>query len=617
MPNADNAKLDEFVNRVREGSDIFSVASHYLNLIQKGGRYWACCPFHHEKTPSFTIDPVKGFYHCFGCGEGGNVFNFVARMEGISYFDAVKLQAKRLNIPLPNARPKSDRELELERVEKSLYDINELARNFFHNCLTMTNYGESALAYLDARGITAKTIEEFKLGYAPDDWDKLSTAFEKRGVTQKQLIDAGLAAARNRGSGVYDRFRNRIMIPITDVTGHVLAFGGRILETPSNLRVVGGNAKPAPKYLNTPETIIFNKRKVLFGLDRAVSSINREGFVIVVEGYMDAISLVSAGVTNVVATLGTAFTEDHIKILKRYSKKIVFCYDSDEAGQNATMRALPIVTAAEAQASVIIIPDGKDPDDYVRKHGRDEFWQLALNAMPMIDYRIRYVMGRADKSSVDGRINALREILSSIATMNDSALRNEYSRKLALMLSLDPNTVNDEWKKFSRVQMNTPSPTSDRVVKLKTTRTEAGNDAMWRACRAIIQTGWHATDLLQHALTSVSKENFPQTHREIIDYLEKCISEDRRPDDVSAAEQLSPQALTELSECLTDSGEELTAEEVQAYMDSLALLKIEELSRQYRQAAQELEQLEIGSPEHHAKLLEVRDIKRRLDRKRS
>ncbi|MBQ9479433.1 MAG: DNA primase, partial [Selenomonadaceae bacterium] len=590
MPNADNAKLDEFVNRVREGSDIFSVASHYLNLIQKGGRYWACCPFHHEKTPSFTIDPVKGFYHCFGCGEGGNVFNFVARMEGISYFDAVKLQAKRLNIPLPNARPKSDRELELERIEKSLYDINELARNFFHNCLTMTTYGESALAYLEARGISAKTIEEFRLGYAPDDWDKLSTAFEKRGVTQKQLIDAGLAAARNRGSGVYDRFRNRIMIPITDVTGHVLAFGGRILETPSNLRVVGGNAKPAPKYLNTPETIIFNKRKVLFGLDRAVSSITREGFVIVVEGYMDAISLVSAGVTNVVATLGTAFTEDHIKILKRYSKKIVFCYDSDEAGQNATMRALPIVTAAEAQASVIIIPDGKDPDDYVRKHGRDEFWQLALNAMPMIDYRIRYVMGRADKSSVDGRINALREILSSIATMNDSALRNEYSRKLALMLSLDPNTVNDEWKKFSRVQMNTPSPTSDRVVKLKTARTEAGNDATWRACRAIIQTGWHATDLLQHALTSISKENFPQTHREIIDYLEKCISEDRRPDDVSAAEQLSPQALTELSECLTDSGEELTAEEVQAYMDSLALLKIEELSRQYRQAAQELEQ---------------------------
>ena len=215
------ATIDDFINRVRAGSDILSVASQYVSFTQKGGRYWACCPFHQEKTPSFTVDPNKGFFHCFGCKAGGNVFNFIAQMENISYFDAVKLQAKRLNIPLPTDRQKTEREIESEREAKSLYDVNEMARNFFHNCLTVTPYGQAALNYLEGRGIDRKTIDEFKIGFAPNSWDKLSSAFRKRGITQQQLIGAGLAAKRSHGSGVYDRFRNRVMIPITDLTGHV------------------------------------------------------------------------------------------------------------------------------------------------------------------------------------------------------------------------------------------------------------------------------------------------------------------------------------------------------------------------------------------------------------
>ena len=610
------ATLDDFVNRVRSSSDILSVASQYLSFTQKSGRYWACCPFHQEKTPSFTVDPGKGFFHCFGCGAGGNVFNFVSRMENISYFDAVKLQAKRLNIPLPNERPKTDHELELEREKKSLYEINGLARNFFHNCLTMTPYGKPALDYLENRGIDRKTIDEFKIGFAPNGWSKLSSAFEKRGITPNRLIDAGLAVERKRGDGVYDRFRSRVMIPITDLTGHVLAFGGRILEQPS-IHVVGSTEKDAPKYLNTPETLVFNKRKVLFGLDRAGPSINREGFVIVVEGYMDAISLASAGIKNVVATLGTAFTADHVKILKRYAKKIVFCYDSDDAGQNATMRALPIITDANAQASVIIIPDSKDPDEYVRKHSREEFWQLALNAMPMIDYRIKYVIERADIQTPAGKLDALREILSSMSKMHDTALRNEYGRQIAAMLSLDLNTVNDEWKKFSSMRETTPSSKPNaRVVKIGTVRAEAQNDAIWYSWRNIIKTAWHAEDLLQHALASIPKESFPKVHQEIIDYLEKCSEEERHADDVTAAEELSAPALSELAECLTDSDTELTAEEVRTYMDSLELLRIEVSARQYQKAAQELEQLASDSPEYLTKLKELNDAKRLLDRKR-
>ena len=599
------AVIDDFVSRVRDNSDILTVASRYVSFVRKGNRYWACCPFHSEKTPSFTVDPLKGFYHCFGCGAGGNVFKFIAEMEHISYFDAVKLQAKRLNIPIPTDRQRSVAEIESEREEKSLYEVNELARNFFHNCLMLTPYGKPALEYLAARGISDEIIKDFKIGYAPNDWDKLATAFVKRGTSTKQLLNAGLVGTRARDGGVYDRFRNRVMIPIVDQTGHVLAFGGRILDSSDG---------DAPKYLNSPETKIFNKRRVLFGLDRAASAITREGFAIVVEGYMDAISLVANGIKNVVATLGTAFTLEHARILNRHSRRIIFCYDSDEAGQRATMRALPIITDVGAQASVIIIPDGKDPDDFVRKHGSDAFQALAADAMPMIDYRIKYVLEHVDHRTLDGKINALREILSAIAKMHDSALRNEYSRKLASALDLDPNTVNSEWKNLSLNRASNAS--TGRVVKINTVRAEAQNDAAWRSWRTLIRAGWHATDLLQHALTSIPKEEFPKLHREIVSYIEKCIKEERRPDDISAARELSDEALAELSECLVGASDELTTEEVQAYMDSLKLLRLELLGNRYRQLMNELEKHQRGSPEFAAILSEAQRVKGELDFKK-
>ncbi len=602
------AGMDSFVARVRDDSDILSVVARYVTLTQKGGRYWACCPFHSEKTPSFTVDPNKGFYHCFGCGAGGNVFNFISKMENISYFDAVKLQARRLNIPLPNERPRSVAEIEAEREEKALYEVNELARNFFHNCLTLTPYGENAREYLAGRGISEEIIKDFKLGYAPNDWDKLSNAFVKRGIATKHLIDAGLVGQRTRDRGLYDRFRDRVMIPIVDTTGHVLAFGGRVLN--SN----GDSIVDAPKYLNSPETRIFNKRRVLFGLDRAAADIRREGFAIVVEGYMDTISLVAAGIKNVIATLGTAFTVDHARILTRYSRRIIFCYDNDEAGQRATMRALPIIADAGAQASVVIVPDGKDPDEFVRKHGSDAFRELTANAMPMIDYRIKFVLDHSALNTLDDRVGALREILSSIAKMHDSALRNEYGRKIASALDLDQSTVNSEWRNISLGRASNAS--AGRVININTVRAEAQSDASWRSWRTLIRAGWHATELLEHALTLLPKEEFPKLHREIVTYLEKCIQEERRPDDVSAAQELSDEAMSELSECLVGSNEELSTEEVQSYMDSLKLLRVEFLSRQYQKLMDDLEKHPRGSPEFAETLSQAQRVKGELDVKK-
>ena len=230
--------MDKFVEQVRERSDIVSVVSRYVSLRQRSGQYWGCCPFHNERTPSFTVNPSKGFFYCFGCHEGGNVFNFISKIEHVTYFEAIKLQAENLGIPLPHyKRQRSPDEIKFDELRKSLIKINEMAQSFFHNCLMLTSYGENGRKYLTERGITESTIKEFNIGFAPDGWDMLSTAFEKRGIKSEDLITAGLSLHRKNGGGIYDKFRNRVMIPIYDIFGHVVAFGGRIIDTQKKIPI--------------------------------------------------------------------------------------------------------------------------------------------------------------------------------------------------------------------------------------------------------------------------------------------------------------------------------------------------------------------------------------------
>ena len=317
---------DDFVERVRSSSDILAVISSYVHLKKKGNRYWGCCPFHNEKTPSFSVVPQQGFFYCFGCHAGGNVFKFLSLIENVSYYEAIKLQAQRLNIPIPTYR-KNAHELAEEQERNDLLKIHELAGSFFHNCLTKTALGAPGREYFATRQINSNIIEQFKLGYAPNLWDKLYTSFIKRGIPKELLAKSGLVTIKDSGKA-YDRFRNRVIIPIADEHGHITGFGGRVITNADS-----------PKYLNSPETIIFNKRYLLFGLDQAQKAIKEQNFAIVVEGYMDAISLHSYGITNAVASLGTAFTVQQCRKILRFSPNIYFCYDSDNAGQNATMRA--------------------------------------------------------------------------------------------------------------------------------------------------------------------------------------------------------------------------------------------------------------------------------------
>lgn len=567
-----NEALDEFVEKVRAQSDILSIVSQYVPLKRKGNRYWGCCPFHQEQTPSFSIMPEKGFFYCFGCHAGGNVFKFLSLVENVTYFEAIKLQAEKLGIPMP-AREQSKEEIERDRKRKSLQQVNEMACDFFHNCLTLTGYGERGRAYLEGRGISRETIEEFHLGFAPNAWDMLAMAFQKRGVAREQLLAAGLVMEQKKDEErIYDRFRNRVMIPISDERGRVVAFGGRVLDN------------SLPKYLNTSETILFNKRKILFGLDRAHRAIQQAGFAIVVEGYMDAISVFGAGVQNVVASLGTAFTREQAKLLMRYARRICFCYDSDEAGQRATVRALSIVSEVGAEVRVIVVPDGKDPDEYIRKHGKEAFQKLVSGALPLMEYRLRYVLSHTRYDTLDGKVQALREILPVMAGLKDATLLAEYRKRLSQALMLDEGVISDELRRYARTPVMQPVVAEAPIRRPK----PQGDNAVRRAGRIILRMLWQDNSLLPHVQTNLP-DGFPDTvQQEIMGYLENCIREGKPADDIGAADALSEDAAAELSKALMEENGTEDAEVI--YEDSLRVLRKTYLNSLYMQYSRKMEE---------------------------
>ncbi len=569
-----DSAMDDFVNEVRERSDIREVISRYVTLNFKGGRYWACCPFHNEKTPSFTVSPDKGMFYCFGCHTGGNVFKFLSLIENVSYFDAIKLQAERLGIDLPSHK-KTAAELKLEQKQKTLFKIMTLAQDFYHNNLVKTAAGETGRKYLEARGITSGVIEKFKLGYAPDSWDALTKALKSRGFDDRYLFDAGIVSRKQDGAGVYDRLRGRVIIPINDINGNVVAFGGRIL------------GEGEPKYLNTPDTVIFSKGKLLFGLDKANRAIMSADCAVIVEGYMDAISLISAGIENVVATLGTAFSDNHARLLTRYTRRIILCYDSDEAGQRATIRALPMIQKAGAEVFVAVVPDGKDPDEFVRKHGKAAFENLLKNALPFFEYKLQYVMSHADIYSYQGKIRALRELLPVLAEIKDVMIQTEYRQKISAALVLDENIILDELHRFLA---NAEKKLAKKINPIAEKPEAQENILARQAGSSIIKKAWYEGDVLSYVLGYVPKEIFLTKHREILSYLEKCHEMGKHPNDLSAADELSEAANAELSRILASYPVNFSAADDKAYEDSLKVMRLIYVKSQYENIRREVEE---------------------------
>ena len=564
----ENSEMDEFINSVRERSDIYEVVSRYVPLNLKSGKFWACCPFHEEKTPSFTVSPDKGIFYCFGCHAGGNVFKFISLMEHITYFEAVKLQAERLGMKIPSRKKTSD-EIKIENEKDALFKITSLAQDFYHNCLINSKNGEQGRKYLAARGITEKVVRDFKLGFAPDSWDALTKKITSQGFSEKQLLAAGLAIERKSGDGVYDRLRGRVIIPISDISGKVVAFGGRILIDEEN----------QPKYLNTPETEIFSKGKLLFGLDKSSRAIISANTAIVVEGYMDAISLYSAGIENVVASLGTAFTENHAKILSRYARKIIFCYDSDEAGQRATVRALPMMKNTGAEVFVLIIPDGKDPDEFVQKHGKDAFNRLLKNVKPIIDYQFQYKINHMNYSTLGGKMQVLNEMLPLFLEVKNDLIREDYFKKFSAVLLIDESLIFKAWRNFSSRQINkNPQKVSAQKISL-----------IRQAGATIVKTVWNDPELLNYVNAVISRENFTGVHSEIMNYIERCYNENRLPNVSNSNMELSPDANLEISRILGNNFEPQDSQ-MSAFQDSIKIMQRFELQKRYKQILRETEE---------------------------
>ena len=585
------AEMDAFVAQVRERSDILGVVASYVPLKRKGGRYWGCCPFHSEKTPSFSVVPEEGFFYCFGCHAGGNVFKFISMIENVSYFDAIRMQAEKLGVEMPD-REKSEKELARERKLDDLRKLMEMARRFFHNCLVKTRYGEAGLRYFAGRGVGDAVIEDFGLGFAPDAPGKLRDAFLKRGVSEKLLLESGLVSER-QGGGVYDRFRNRVMIPIADDRGRVVGFGGRVL------------GDGLPKYLNSPETAIFNKRRLLFGLNRAKKAIREAGRAILVEGYMDAISLAAAGVPNAVASLGTAFTAEQCRLLLRYAKEICFCYDSDEAGQRATLRALSIVRRTDAKARVLIVPDGKDPDEFVRKHGGEAFRALAEEAKSMEEFHFLHAMRTNDIRTLDGKNRALRAFLPALKAAGPVE-QNEYIGKLQSNLGIDEGIIRQELSLFRGDDLEEAvRPQAQRPVVRK------ADDAVQRAGRALIRLAWQTPHVAADAVEQLKEAPFPYAlHESLLRYLAQCAVEDRTPSDEEVFGTIGEDASAELSRALAEEADTQEAESDE-YIRALLLAQLKTAYEEHRLRADEMERK--GNSDFLQELQKSQRIKQRID----
>lgn len=423
---------DDIIQKVNDSSDLVDIVSKYLSLKRTGGNYVGLCPFHNEKTPSFTVSKTKQLFHCFGCGEGGDAISFIMKMENLSFIDAVKFLAREQGIPLEEG---SSIDKELISQKEKIYEINrEAARFYYYNLIN----NEKTLKYLKDRNINRKTLNRFGLGYAVDSWNSIYRYLQGKGYSVEDIEKAGLIARRRDGSGYYDKFRNRLMFPIIDTRGRVIGFGGRVLDD------------SMPKYLNTQDTIVFTKGNNLYGLNLIKDHSNREK-IILVEGYMDVIALFGNGIDYGVAGLGTAFTPNQVKLLKRYGKEIYICYDSDTAGIKATMKTLKLIRKEGVEPKIIVLPSGKDPDDFINEYGLKEFQKLLDESLNHIEYEIYIYKKKYDLSDVEDKIKFTKEIAKTLRGLKSPIEKDVYIDKVSMDTGISREAIQKEvlGKKFN------------------------------------------------------------------------------------------------------------------------------------------------------------------------
>ncbi len=489
---------EEFLTELRMRSDIEQTISMYVPLKRRGKNLVGLCPFHNEKTPSFTVYPDSQSFYCFGCGAGGEVVSFIRRAENLDYYEAVKYLADKAGMVMPNEGFDSS----MAEKRRRMYEINKEAARFFNSCL-FTEEGKEGLDYYKSRGMKKSTVTRFGLGYAPNKWDALLKHMRQKGYSYEELYEANLANKSEKDGRVrfYDSFRNRVMVPIIDVRGNVVAFGGRVLDDSK------------PKYINSSDTLVYKKSLGVFGLNFAKNS--KEQRLILVEGYMDAITLHQAGFDNVIACLGTAFTGEMAHLLSRYADEILLCYDSDEAGQKATARALGVLNSIGMKVRVVHLSGGKDPDEILRKYGPERVRSLIDGAANDIEYALLSARNKFDLATSDGKMKYLDAVADILANTKNNIAQDIYSSRLAEELSVSKDSIIARINQIGRKKQYTENKNKFKKIQQEamreTSKAEIANDTGIKVIKAqelLIAFIYYNPDFYRRIEDIISAEDF-------------------------------------------------------------------------------------------------------------
>ncbi|MEK5441801.1 DNA primase [Fredinandcohnia sp. FSL W7-1320] len=512
---------EETIEKIRISVDIVDVVSEYVQLKKQGRNYFGLCPFHGENTPSFSVSPDKQIFHCFGCGAGGNVFSFLMDLEGYSFSEAAINLANKVNIDLSDYEQPtavSDKNNEASKMQEA----HELLKKFYHHLLLNTKEGQPALDYLTNRGFTREIIDKFEIGYALDSWDFATKFLQKRGFRPELMERAGLLVKKEDTGTFFDRFRNRIMFPIWDHQGKTIAFSGRVLDKGQE-----------PKYLNSPETIIFNKSKTLYNFHQARLAIRKQQQVVLFEGFADVIAADTADVPNSIGTMGTSLTDEHVKIIRRNVESVVICYDSDNAGVDAALRASIMLGEAGCYVRVATMPNGMDPDDYIRKYGAEKFKNDVIGAsLTLMAFKMQYLRKGKNLQDEGDRIRYIEDVIKEISSLEKAVERDHYLRQLSseFSISLDAlKTQQLQYYKSERKKRDNFSSNRNNT-KAKPAVSKHLLKAYHNAERYLIAYMLRSRDIAEKIQDQLQAEFNIEEHRAIVTYLYAFYEEGFEPD---------------------------------------------------------------------------------------
>jgi DNA primase len=521
---------DEIIQRVKDATDIVSVIGEYVPLKKAGTSYKGLCPFHSEKSPSFTVSPTRNGFHCFGCGKGGNVITFIMEMEKMPFPEALRLLADKANVALPKPQ-ENQRDQEADRARERMQELNEFAGRFFHERL-LSAEGQPARDYFKARGFTKEDALKYQIGYAPGGWDSLKSAGQKAGFSPEEMLSAGLVVHNEEKKTVYDKFRNRLIFPVKNNYDKIVAFGGRTLSDESG-----------PKYLNSPETLLFKKSECLYLLDMAREAIRQKGYVLVVEGYFDALALHHFGFENSVATLGTALTSQHGRLLQRYTKEVVFSYDADQAGQAAVLRGFEPLVQAELNIRVLVMPDAKDPDEYLSRHSKDEFEALVRTAPDFFRWWAHSLKKKFEGAPVEDRTRALQGFVPMVLQIPGEVSVQAACAAIESELGLDNRDlltiVNAERKKGVRRPAGTgsePKPAGDE--KAAAAKKETGKNDLKMEADFLALLTEERGEFIPWAVNELSPEVF--LREDFRKLFERLSAGEMKPEELNQVADLEP-----------------------------------------------------------------------------